>query len=183
MDDIENRYGGWYDPDLSPAGIEGARQTGEKLKRIKTEAKLILSSPLKRALQTANIIGDALKIPVEKSVYLKERNTYGLLSGENKKEARQKYPELTAAYEKGKEVLGYENYGFFLKRVRELIKKITNLKKETLVCVAHGKLLGALFKDILGIEVKKFHDNCIAEIDIDSQGNLTLVNTDGIVFT
>lgn len=92
LDDIEDRYGGWYDPDLSPAGYEGAVGVGKKLKEMNTGAKLILSSPLKRAVQTASKISEVLKIPVEIFVYLKERNTYGLLCGENKDEAKQKYP-------------------------------------------------------------------------------------------
>ena len=100
-----------------------------------------------------------------------------MLCGENKDEAKEKYPELVEAYEKGEEVLGYEDYDFFLKRVRVLVKRLALFKNQTLICVTHGKLLEALFKNILKIEVKKFHDNCIAEVEIDDQGNLTLLNT------
>ncbi|MBU1088781.1 histidine phosphatase family protein [Patescibacteria group bacterium] len=117
---------------------------------------------------------------METFVYLKERNTYGLLCGVNKDEAKQKYPDLVNDYQNDQEVLGYEPYDFFLKRVKELIKKLKYRSEKTLICVTHGKLLKALFKEILGIEAKKFHDNCIAEIDIDKQGNLNLVTTDGI---
>jgi len=49
IDDIENKYGGWYDPELSPAGIKGALESGHKLKEKDAKADLILSSPLKRA--------------------------------------------------------------------------------------------------------------------------------------
>lgn len=180
MDDIKNSYGGWADDELSPTGRKGAEQVAIKLKKMKTGADLILTSPLKRAAQTAKVIGEVLGIPVETFVYLKERNTYGLLCGENKNEAKQKYPELVEAYEKSEEVLGYEDYQFFLKRVKVMVQKLSSPKNKVLICVTHGKLLGALFKDILRVEVKKFHDNCIAEIDIDNQGNLTLKNTDGI---
>lgn len=180
MDDIENAYGGWADHDLSPVGIEGGRKAAQKLKKMGAKPDLILSSPLKRATQTAERIAEAMGIPMETFVYLKERNTYGLLCGENKEEAKEKYPELVEAYEKGEEVLGYEDYDFFLKRVKKLIRKLPLFKKETLICVTHGKLLGALFKDILKIEVKKFHDSCIAEIEIDNKGDLSLVSTSGI---
>lgn len=176
IDDVENRYGGWADLGLSPAGIEGARRTGFKLKKKGVKVDLILSSPLKRAVQTAEGIAKILKVPVVTFVYLKERNTYGLLSGENKDEAKRKYPDLVEAYERGKEVLGYEDYDFFLKRVRVLVKKLASFKNKTLICVTHGKLLGALFEDILKVEVKKFHDNCIAEVEIDNQEKLVLLN-------
>lgn len=182
MDDIENRYGGWYDPDLSPAGFQGAVEVGKKLKEMNTGAKLIFSSPLKRALQTADKIGESLKLPVETFVYLKERNTYGLLSGEEKDEAAQKYSKLVEAYEGGEEVLGYESYDFLLKRIKVLLEELVEFEKDVLICVTHGKLMAALFKDVLGVEAKKFHDNCIAEIDIDDQGGLTLLNTDGVDF-
>ena len=179
MDDIENRYGGWYDPELSPAGMKSAEETAEKLKQKTSDVELILSSPLKRAFQTAKILSRELKIPIETLIYLKERNTYGLLCGENKDEAKEKYPELVMAYENREEVLGYEDYQFFLKRVKELIRRLAGYGKP-LICVTHSKLLGALFKDILHREAKKFHDNCIAEIEIDNEGQVTLLSTEGI---
>jgi len=180
MDDVEDRYGGWYDPDLSPAGIKGAKKIAEKLLAMNLKFDLILSSPLKRTLQTAEEISQVLEVPMETFVYLKERNTYGLLCGEKKKEAEEKYPDLVSAYNQKKEVLGYEDYDFFLKRVKVLIDKLSKVNKNTLICVTHRKLLKALFKDILGIDAKEFHDNCLAEINLDSQGNLNLVTSEGI---
>lgn len=182
MDDVEDCYGGWADHELSPVGAKGANKVAQKLRKRKVRAELILSSPLKRAVQTAKIIGEALEIPVENFVYLKERNTYGLLSGENKDEAKEKYPDLVEAYEKGENVLGYEDYHLFLKRVKVLMGKFTFFAPKTLICVTHGKLLAALFKDILGREAKKFHDNCLVEVEISKKGNLALISTDGIDF-
>jgi len=180
MDDIENKYGGWYDPDLSPRGLEGAKTCAEKLKTVGIKAEIIFSSPLKRAVQTAKEISKVLGIPVETFVYLKERNTYGLLCGENKEEAKKKYPELVAAYDKGEEVLGFEAYDFFLKRVKAALEKLTVTKYQSIICVTHGKFLGALFKSILNVPVKEFRDNCWAEIEVDPTDKLILVRTEGI---
>lgn len=182
IDDVENKYGGWYDPDLSPKGLAGAKMVGEKLKVINTSATLILSSPLKRTVQTATEIAKVLNLPIETFIYLKERNTYGLLCGENKDEAKQKYPDLVTAYETGQEVLGYENYDFFLKRIKALLEKLRQRKEQIVICVTHGKLLAAFFKDVLHQEAKNFGDNCLAEVEIDSQGSLSLKSTDGIEF-
>ena len=181
-DDIENKYGGWYDPDLSPKGLAGAKACAEKLKVSGIKAEIVLTSPLKRAVQTASEISQVLGAPVETSVYLKERNTYGLLCGENKDEAKKNYPELVAAYDKGEEVLGYEAYDFFLKRVKVALEKLAAAKYQAIICVTHGKFLGALFKNILNVPVKEFHDNCWAEVEIDSSGKLTLGKTEGIDF-
>ncbi len=180
MDDIENKYGGWYDPDLSPKGLEGARVCAKQLKSTGVKPGIILCSPLKRAVQTANEISKVLNIPIETFVYLKERNTYGLLCGENKEEAKKKYPDLVAAYDKGEEVLGYEPYDFFLKRVKSALEKLAATKYQTIICVTHSKFLGALFKSILNVPVKEFQDNCWAEIEIDASGKLTLGKTEGI---
>ena len=32
VDDLEDKYGGWYDAELAPNGFESAKITGEKLK-------------------------------------------------------------------------------------------------------------------------------------------------------
>lgn len=183
MDDLENKYGGWYDPDLSPKGLEGAKFCAEKLKTAGIKPEIIFSSPLKRAVQTAEEISKVITVPIEIDVYLKERNTYGLLCGENKEEAKKKYLELVAAYEKGEEVLGYEAYDFFLKRVRVALERLSAAKYQSIICVTHGKFLGALFKSILKIPIKEFHDNCLAEVEIDSKGNLKLGKTEGVDLT
>lgn len=176
MDDIRGEYGGWADAELSPKGEDGAVEIADYLKEKGVRVETILTSPLKRAWQTAKTISERLNTPMENFVYLKERNTYGLLCGVAKNEAKIKYPELVEAYEKGEEVLGYENYDFLVKRVKALFEKLKNNNKDV-ICVTHGKVLGAIFKEFLKIQVKEFGDNCLAEIEIDSEGMLRLVNS------
>lgn len=180
MDDIEDRYGGWFDAPLSEDGINGARGTVQYFKGIVVD--LILTSPLKRASQTAEILGKALSVSVEVNEYLKERNVYGLLSGENKGEAKKKYPELVEAYDKGEDVLGYESYEFFLKRVSKLIEKLSAREEKTIVCVTHGKMLAAIFEEFIGKKAKKFNDNCLAECDTESNGKLKFIRSEKIDF-
>lgn len=69
---------------------------------------------------------------------------------------------------------------FFLKRVKIALEKLTASKYQSIVCVTHGKFLGALFKSILNMPVKEFHDNCLVEIEIDLEGNLKLGKTEGV---
>jgi len=173
MDDVENRYGGWADYPLSPKGVEQARATGQKLKSRGVTAEVILAEEL----------GKILNFPIETSVYLKERNTYGLLCGEKKDEAQEKYPELVAAYENDEPVLGYESYDFLLQRVRKLIELLPALGHETLICVTHGKLLKALLNDIVGgRKVEELEDNCIVEVELGEGGVLKVVNAEGATF-
>jgi len=61
-----NREGRWqgagYDPELNASGRAQARQLTEKLRPLGVQ--IIYSSPLRRALQTAEIVADELHIPV-----------------------------------------------------------------------------------------------------------------------
>jgi len=183
MDDVKNEYGGWADAELSEKGRE---QVGERAKDLTSrvaKAEIIFSSPFKRARESAEIIAQKLNLEVEEDVYLKERNTYGLLCGVGEEEAAKKYPELVAAHESGTELLGYEPYDFFLKRVRALVERLYKLEYETIICVTHGKLLKALLEDLVGgPKVKKLHDACLVTVELLPDGSLKLLETDGADF-
>lgn len=90
---LENKFTGWIDVDLSPAGTEEAKKAGEKLKGYKFDEAF--TSNLMRAQKTLDII---LKetgqedIPIKKDVALNER-MYGDLQGLNKDECRTKFGE------------------------------------------------------------------------------------------
>ena len=90
---LENRFTGWTDVELSPKGIEEARQAGEKLKGY--VFKEAFTSNLVRAQHTLQIILEELGetgIEVHEDKALNERN-YGDLQGLNKAETRDKYGE------------------------------------------------------------------------------------------
>ncbi len=88
---LENRFTGWVDVDLTDKGREEARRAGEKLKGIKFDKAY--TSALKRAQNTLAIILEIIgqkKIPIEKDKALNER-MYGDLQGLNKAETAKKY--------------------------------------------------------------------------------------------
>ena len=90
---LENRFTGWYDVDLSDQGREEAHAAGKLLKAEGYTFDLAYTSVLKRAIRTLNIVLDELDlqwIPVEKSWRLNERH-YGALQGLNKAETAEKY--------------------------------------------------------------------------------------------
>ena len=91
----ENRFTGWVDVDLSPAGIEEARAAGRLLRAEGYRFDLAFTSVLKRAIRTLWIALDELDqvwLPVEKHWRLNERH-YGALQGLNKAETAAKYGE------------------------------------------------------------------------------------------
>ena len=90
---LENRFTGWTDVDLSENGIIEAHQAGIILKNEGYEFDLALTSVLKRAIRTLWITMDEMDlmwIPVERAWQLNERH-YGALQGLNKAEMAAKY--------------------------------------------------------------------------------------------
>ena len=100
---VEGRFIGVSDQPLNENGIEQAKKTGLLLKQISPEYDLILTSPLKRAAETANIIAQVIdsNIPVVYEELLKERD-YGVFEGKTEKEINQICPEVIAQYRRDK---------------------------------------------------------------------------------
>lgn len=90
---LENRFTGWVDVDLTPTGISQATQAGERLKAEGYDFDLAYTSVLKRAIRTlwhTLEAMDRLWLPVHHSWRLNERH-YGALAGLNKAETAAKY--------------------------------------------------------------------------------------------
>jgi 2,3-bisphosphoglycerate-dependent phosphoglycerate mutase len=88
---LENRFTGWVDVELSAKGKEEARQAGLKLKGIKFDHAY--SSDLIRAQETLQIALEAAGHPPVATQFDKALNErmYGDLQGLNKAETAQKY--------------------------------------------------------------------------------------------
>jgi 2,3-bisphosphoglycerate-dependent phosphoglycerate mutase len=90
---LDNRFTGWTDVDLTEKGREEARKAGELLKREGFGFDVAFTSVLKRAIRTLWIAldtMDSMYIPVVNSWELNERH-YGALQGMNKAETAAKY--------------------------------------------------------------------------------------------
>ena len=91
----ENRFTGWTDVDLSPAGVAEARAGGRQLRADGYAFDLAFTSVLKRAIRTLWIALeeiDQVWLPVVKDWRLNERH-YGGLQGLNKAETAAKFGE------------------------------------------------------------------------------------------
>lgn len=90
---LENRFTGWTDVDLTELGITQARQAGLMLKDQGYEFDITYTSVLKRATHTLWHCLDAMDrtwLPVVHSWRLNERH-YGALQGLNKADTAKKY--------------------------------------------------------------------------------------------
>jgi 2,3-bisphosphoglycerate-dependent phosphoglycerate mutase len=92
---LENRFTGWTDVDLSPKGLAEAKESGQLMKAEGLQFDLVYTSVLKRALRTAWIAldeMDLLWVPWVRDWRLNERH-YGSLQGLNKAETAAKFGE------------------------------------------------------------------------------------------
>ncbi|MDQ3482223.1 MAG: 2,3-diphosphoglycerate-dependent phosphoglycerate mutase [Pseudomonadota bacterium] len=89
---LENRFTGWWDVNLSEKGVTEANEAGELMRDRGLDFDVCFTSFLTRAIRTLNIAleqMDRLWLPVHKHWRLNERN-YGGLTGFNKQEMRDK---------------------------------------------------------------------------------------------
>lgn len=90
---LENRFTGWTDVDLTDLGREQARKAGQMLKDQGYEFDIAFTSVLKRAIRTLWIAldaMDAMHLPIHHNWRLNERH-YGALQGLNKAETAAEY--------------------------------------------------------------------------------------------
>jgi broad specificity phosphatase PhoE len=181
LDDIYNEYGGWSDRELAPKGTKVAFELSKKLKQECIDFKLVLTSPLKRAHQTAQIISENLECRLEDCAYLKERNTYGLLSGVNKEIAQKEYPKLVEAYDNGEFIPGGEKYSDFKLRVKALLNYLRSLNEAQIICVTHGYLMTTIMEEYLGVYRDRIQDGSMLIVDI-SKEDIVLDRVEGITY-
>jgi 2,3-bisphosphoglycerate-dependent phosphoglycerate mutase len=92
---LENRFTGWTDVDLSPKGVEEAHEAARLLQEGGYTFDVAFTSLLKRAIRTLWIVLDDMDLmwlAEHRSWRLNERH-YGALQGLNKAETAQKYGE------------------------------------------------------------------------------------------
>lgn len=92
---LENRFTGWTDVDLTPHGHAEAHEAARLLREAGDTFDVAFTSVLKRAIRTSWIVQDDLDllwIPVQRSWRLNERH-YGALQGLNKAETTARHGE------------------------------------------------------------------------------------------
>jgi 2,3-bisphosphoglycerate-dependent phosphoglycerate mutase len=147
---LENKFTGWIDVDLSPKGEEEAADAGKKLANF--EFDIAFTSALTRAQRTLSIIlehNKKLVTPIVKDKALNER-MYGDLQGMNKDECRAKFGEDQVKIWRRSYDIPPPN-GEALKNTAERVlpyyhEKIEPMLKEgqNVLVVAHGNSLRAL---------------------------------------
>lgn len=165
--DIEDRYGGDYDDHLTEEGQKQARSLAEKLADKNIE--IIYSSPRIRAQETSNIIHNMINVRVEFVDDIRERNSYGILTGRVKAEAAKEYPKLAELLrDPHNNIEGAELYEDFIKRIDSALNTVKAKPYETVLLLTHGGPIRAIFRETLKL----------GEIEVDDCAYFLLETTD-----
>jgi 2,3-bisphosphoglycerate-dependent phosphoglycerate mutase len=199
---LENRFTGWVDVDLTPQGEAEARRSGELLAQSGVAFDKLFTSVQTRAIRTGNLALDAAKLswlPVERDWRLNERH-YGALTGLDKAETAAKHgdeqvkvwrrsydvppPPLEAGGEfdlakdrryAGVDVPKTESLKLTLERVLPYWNEriARDLRAgKNLIIAAHGNSLRAIVKHLFGVA-----DSEIVGVEIPT-GNPLLIELD-----
>jgi broad specificity phosphatase PhoE len=180
--DIENRFGGSYDDNLTNLGRKQANQLGEKLKS--RNINVIFHSPLLRAKQTAQIVSKITSISIEEKIDLRERNFWGKLSGMKKNQAKKDFPdEFDKLKDKGinHNITDSENYSIFKKRIIGMFNEILKLNFDSVGIIFHGGPIICLMKELGFGDVINISDCGFIEMDYDKE--LKIIYLDGVKFS
>lgn len=157
VDDVEDSYGGIADFPLTEEGQRTAQELCSEL----TEAgiEVLYSSPYKRAQETAFVISQVIKCEIRTVYNLRERNSYGVLSGVNKAKAKEIFGEVynkitgkVGDYYSDELVIGAEGRADFDERVKNGFEEIIKDAEpyEVIGIVTHGNVTRSIYRNLLG---------------------------------
>lgn len=141
---------GQADYPLTPAGILQAQELAQLWNRRGVKFNLVISSPLRRANQTAEIIARVLEVPVELNPTWMERN-FGHLQGSNLDEIDQLQPKVD--YFHPYEPIGGTGESQFdlYTRAGMAVQGLLRKPAGAYLVVSHGGIINKALYVILGI--------------------------------
>jgi broad specificity phosphatase PhoE len=179
---VRERYRGRLDVPLNPTGIHQAQLTARRIAE-SWKVTAVYSSPLRRALATAQAIAAAQSLSVTVVTDLADVN-FGSWEGLSPDEVRARWPDLFAAWHSAPHTVrlpGGETLDEVRQRCHAALGRIASVHAEqTVVAVAHTDYNRVLVLTVLGLGSDRLwrlrQDNCaINEIEID-RGHCTLVS-------
>jgi broad specificity phosphatase PhoE len=135
---INGLTGGWTDTPLTERGRQQVALLAGRLKQVMAgiPARLV-SSDLVRSVQTAEIVGQALGLPVARHPGLREINN-GIAAGMRREEAHPLRTPPTEPLLDWRPFPGGETWREFYTRVAACMEELTREQEELLVVVSHG---------------------------------------------
>lgn len=135
---VGSLVGGWTDTELTELGRRQVEALAARLKKeICGSQVTILCSDLKRAMQTAEIIGRALDLTPQPAPELRELNN-GIAAGMTKDEARRYFREPTHPLVDWKPYPEAETWRQFYHRVAAFMEYSSDRFDDSVLVVTHG---------------------------------------------
>jgi broad specificity phosphatase PhoE len=180
----EGRVQGQSDVPLSELGLRQAEAVAAAMAELPIEA--VYSSPLRRAMQTAQPLADRLRLPITTDPRLMEVHA-GVFQDELRAELDRRYPEEYARWRSGDPdfaIPGGESRRRLMQRGEEVLREIGAAGHEHVAVVTHGGLLAGAMKALLEIPAQRnpfvFQNGSITVIELtDSVVQLHAVNRIG----
>ena len=176
----EGRIQGQTDAPLSPLGVRQSQALAAALGMLPIDA--VYSSPLERALSTARPVAEALGLPVLIEERLMEIHA-GIFQGKVWAEIEAAHPREAASWaaqEPDFVIPGGESRRQLMARGAAALESIRDRGHREAVVVAHGGLLTAAFKALLGIPAERnpftLFNASISQLRLNGQAKLITLN-------
>lgn len=176
----EGRIQGQSDTPLSELGRRQSQALAAALATEKIDA--LVSSPLRRAMETARPLADALRLELRTDPRLKELHA-GVFQGLVWAEIESRYPEAGAAWRSQDpdfRIPGGESRRDLMRRGQEALEAVRALDLPKVVVVAHGGVLTAALKALLGVPAERnpflLYNGSISLVEWNSQVKLVTLN-------
>ena len=155
-DDDEQYRGGWSSLPLTQLGIEKVKKLADFFSNEQEDIKIdrIISSDLKRAKMTADIINEKLNVKIKYDERLRENNN-GILAGMLNEEAIKKFPNMYfSILEYDERFPEGESPKEFYERIKEAFFSIVNENNdvENLMLVTHAGVINIIYHIISNID-------------------------------
>ena len=151
----EGRIQGQHDTPLSPLGLRQAQAVAAAFDR--RPIQWVFSSPLSRALETARPLAGRAGVDVRTDERLKELNA-GVFQMLLPSEMAERFPEATAcwrSHDPDFRIPGGESRRQLMQRGEAVLRDVAATGLEAAAVVAHGGLLTAALKALLGIPAER----------------------------
>ncbi|MDO5145455.1 MAG: alpha-ribazole phosphatase [Eubacteriales bacterium] len=172
---VLNQKGCYYGRTDVPLAGEGERQA-EKLALFFKDVSfdLILCSPLRRAVSTAEIIGKNKNVGIWKDGRLSEQD-FGWFEGMTYREIKSRFPRHLEEWERSYEeyrLPGGESFLDVRRRVEHFLEDLSALEIKTLLLVAHKGTFGHFLAAALGLSPGGywnfvFEQGCYSCVDLE----------------
>jgi broad specificity phosphatase PhoE len=177
---VEEVFRGRIDIELNQTGVRQAELLAEHLAELKIEA--VYSSPLKRALDTAEAIARRHQLKVKTSPGLIDGD-FGQWQGLPLNKVREKYKELYRQWAESPhraKIPGGESLDGVRERALKVVGGVIAKHKERVVLVSHRVVNKALICALLGLDNSHFwnirQDTCATTTFSHQEGRFVLLN-------